>query len=207
MFKAVREVNIGECTANQALKKQPLAWYLEDKKDSSRAEFFVTAFVFEPRAHTGWRPCLQFAYHGLLYDAPFACYFAIAGGLDSEHLWYSLATAYCDPQGYPHGMSWHVRAQRLGLFGRLWLDPLGRWRACLCWLGCKKAALGYRPGLMPASAPKTLVVCTVACVCPVHGLAVPWPKQMAENLVSCWKAMGQRSRVSLLALVVWSIPQ
>ena len=45
MFKAVREVNIGECTANQALKKQPLAWYLEDKKDSSRAEFFVTAFV------------------------------------------------------------------------------------------------------------------------------------------------------------------
>ena len=39
MFKAVREVNIGECTANQALKKQPLAWYLEDKKDSSRAEF------------------------------------------------------------------------------------------------------------------------------------------------------------------------
>ena len=46
MFKAVREVNIGECTANQALKKQPLAWYLEDKKDSSRAEFFVTAFVF-----------------------------------------------------------------------------------------------------------------------------------------------------------------
>ena len=33
------------CTANQALKKQPLAWYLEDKKDSSRAEFFVTAFV------------------------------------------------------------------------------------------------------------------------------------------------------------------
>ena len=69
-----------------AQKKQPLAWYLEDKKDSSRAEFFVTAFVFEPRAHTGWRPCLQFAYHGLLYDAPFACYFAIAGGLDSEHL-------------------------------------------------------------------------------------------------------------------------
>ena len=37
--------DIGECTANQALKKQPLAWYLEDKKDSSRAEFFVTAFV------------------------------------------------------------------------------------------------------------------------------------------------------------------
>ena len=47
MFKAVREVNIGECTANQALKKQPLAWYLEDKKDSSRAEFFVTAFVYD----------------------------------------------------------------------------------------------------------------------------------------------------------------
>ena len=45
MFKAVREVKIGECTANQALKKQPLAWYLKDKKDSSRAEFFVTAFV------------------------------------------------------------------------------------------------------------------------------------------------------------------
>ena len=45
MFKAVREVKIGECAANQALKKQPLAWYLKDKKDSSRAEFFVTAFV------------------------------------------------------------------------------------------------------------------------------------------------------------------
>jgi len=38
--QATREENIGECTANQALKKQPLAWHLEDKKDSRRAEFF-----------------------------------------------------------------------------------------------------------------------------------------------------------------------
>jgi len=39
--QATREENIGECTANQALKKQPLAWHLEDKKTFKTCRVFL----------------------------------------------------------------------------------------------------------------------------------------------------------------------
>ena len=41
MFKAVRVVKIGECTANHALKKQPLAWYLKDKRRLKACRVFL----------------------------------------------------------------------------------------------------------------------------------------------------------------------